>query len=108
MTDTGCGFFLNPHYYYYLIILLLLLLLLYRRTKPWCLHGLTGSAVSHRSIAPRFKPRPSYVKRVFRLSLRLITRGARSVHLAYCVHKVAVKQQHLHFYIAIETNDHYP
>ena len=51
------------------------------------LRGLTGSAISHRSIAPRFKPRPGYVRRVFHLTLRLITFGGRSAHLAYAVHK---------------------
>jgi len=52
-----------------------------------CHHGLTGSAIGHRSIAPGFKPRPSYVRRVFRLSLWLITFGDRSTHLAYLVPK---------------------
>jgi hypothetical protein len=36
-------------------------------------HVLTGSAVGHRSLAPGFKARPGYVRRVFHLSLRLIT-----------------------------------
>ena len=51
------------------------------------LHGLTGSAGGHRSIAPGFKPRPGYIRRVFHLSLRLITFEGRSDHLAYLVHK---------------------
>jgi len=52
-----------------------------------CLHGLTSCMVNHRSIAPGFKPRMGYVRRVFVLSLRLITFGGRSAHLAYLVHK---------------------
>ena len=51
------------------------------------LHGLTGSAVGHKSIAPRFKLRPGYVGKAFRVSLRLITFGGRSAHLANLVHK---------------------
>ena len=51
------------------------------------LHGLIGSAAGRRSLAPVFKPRSSYIRRVFRLSLRLITFGGRSAHLAYLVHK---------------------
>ena len=47
------------------------------------LHGLTGSAVGHRTTTPGFKPRPGYVRRVFHISLRLITFGGRSAHLAY-------------------------
>jgi len=51
------------------------------------LHGPTGSAVGHRSIAPGFKPRSDYVRRVFPLSLRFIILGGRSAHLKYLVHK---------------------
>ena len=47
------------------------------------LHDLTANAVGHRSIAPKFKLRPRNVRRVFLLSLRLITFGDRSAHLAY-------------------------
>ena len=42
-------------------------------TKVEIIHDLTGSVVCHRSIARGFKPRLGYVRRVFRLSLRLIT-----------------------------------
>ena len=50
-------------------------------------HGLTGSAAGHQSIAPRFKPRLAYVGRMFHLSIRLITFGGHSAHLAYPVQK---------------------
>ena len=56
-----------------------------------CLHGLTGSAVGHGSIAPGFKSRPGYVRRVFHFSLRLITFGNCLAHLAYLVHKSGLK-----------------
>jgi len=62
------------------------------------LRGLTSSAVGHRSIAPGFKTRPGYVRRVFQLSLRLITIGGRSTHLNYLVRtKVAVKRNIYNF-----------
>ena len=48
---------------------------------------LTGSIVGHRSIAPGFKLQPGYIRRVFHVSLRLITIGSCSAHLAYLVHK---------------------
>ena len=50
----------------------------------WHLHGLTGSAIGHRSIAPGFKPLPwlGYVRRVFHLSLCLITYEGHPLHLA--------------------------
>jgi len=51
------------------------------------LDGLTGSMVSHRSIAPGFKTQPGYVRRLFLVSLHLITFGGRLLHLAYLVHK---------------------
>ena len=44
------------------------------------LRGPTGSAVGHISIEPGFKARPGCVRRVFHLSLRLITFG-RSLEL---------------------------
>ena len=46
------------------------------------LHGLNGRVVGRRSIAPGFKPRLGYVRRVFYLSLRLITFGGCSTQLA--------------------------
>jgi len=59
--------------------------------------GLTGSKVGCRFIGPGFKPQPGYVRRLFHLSLCLITFGGHSADLAYLVHiKVAIKQQHLH------------
>ena len=61
------------------------------------LHGLTGSAVGHISIAPGFKPRPGYARRLFHLSLRLFTFGGRSAHLAHLVHKNGRKTANLHF-----------
>ena len=55
----------------------------------------TGSAVGHISTTSAFKPRPGLLRRVFLLSLRLITFGGRSVHLAYIVHRSDRKQQHV-------------
>ena len=55
------------------------------------LHGLSGSAVGHRSVAIGFKSRPGYVRRVFHVSLRLLTFVGRSAHLAYPVHKNGLK-----------------
>ena len=52
-----------------------------------CLHSLTGSVADHKSILPGFEPRPGYVRRLFHLSLYLISFGGQSVHLAYLVHK---------------------
>jgi len=51
------------------------------------LRGLTGSAAGHRYTTPGFNPRPGYVRRVFNLSLRLITFRGRSVYFPYPVHK---------------------
>ena len=45
-----------------------------------CLHGLTGSMISHISIAPGFKLQPGYVRRVFHLSFYLITFVGRPAH----------------------------
>ena len=39
------------------------------------------------SLASGFKPRLGYIRRIFHLSLRLITIGGSSAHLAYFVHK---------------------
>ena len=52
-------------------------------------HSLThsGSGFGRRSIAPGFKPRKGYVRRVFLPSYRLITFGGQSAHFAYIVHK---------------------
>ena len=61
------------------------------RIYQGCFHGLSFSVVGHRSIATGFKPRPGYVRRVFHLSLRLVTFGGRSAHLAYLVHKSGCK-----------------
>jgi len=55
--------------------------------KRGCLCGLTSCAVGHISIAPGFKPRPGYVRRVFHLSFRFITFEGPSPHLAHLVHK---------------------
>jgi len=46
-----------------------------------------GNSVGHRSITPRFKPRPGYIRGGGYLSLRLNTFIGRSGHLAYPVHK---------------------
>ena len=50
---------------------------------PWS----SGSVLHHRSLPPVFESRRGHIWRLFRLSLRLITFGGRSAHLAYLVHK---------------------
>ena len=50
---------------------------------PWS----SGSVLDHRSLPPVFESRRGHIWRLFRLSLRLITFGCRSAHLAYHVHK---------------------
>ena len=66
------------------------------------LRGLTGRVVGHGSVAPGYKPRPGYVRTVFHLSLRYVTVGGRSAHLAYLVYNSGpVKQQRLHVYILL-------
>jgi len=63
------------------------------------LHGLTGSVVGHRCIAPGFRPWPGYVRRVFHLLLRLITIGGHWAHSAYRVHKSGRKTSTSTFYL---------
>jgi len=55
------------------------------------LRGLISSVVGHRSIAPGFNPRLAYIRRVFHLSLHLITFGAGSTNLGYLVNKIGHK-----------------
>jgi len=50
---------------------------------PWS----SGSVLDHRSLPPVFESRRGHIWRSFYLSLRLITFGGRSAHLAYLVHK---------------------
>jgi len=50
---------------------------------PWS----SGSVLDYRSLPPVFKSRHGHIWRLFRLSVRLITFGGRSAHLAYLVHK---------------------
>ena len=50
-------------------------------------HGLTGSAVGPRSITHGFESWLGYIRRVFHLSLRLVTFRGRPTKLAYLVHK---------------------
>jgi len=57
------------------------------------IRGPTGSALDHISQPPEFESRREHIWRVFHLWLRFITFGGRSAHLAYRVHKVAVKHQ---------------
>jgi len=47
----------------------------------------SGSVLDYRSLPPVFKSRRGHIWRLFCLSLRLITFGSRSAHLAYLVHK---------------------
>jgi len=67
-------------------------------------YGLTGSAVGYRSIVPGLKPRSSYVRRVFHLSLRSITSGGRSAHLAYPVHKSGRKTATFYIYMYLHNH----
>jgi len=53
------------------------------RAPPWS----SGSVLDHRSLPPVFESRRGHIRRLFRLSLRLITFGGRSAHLVYQVHK---------------------
>ena len=53
------------------------------RAPPWS----SGSVLDHRSLPPVFESQRGHIWRLFRLSLRLITFGSRSAHLAYLVHK---------------------
>jgi len=57
---------------------------LYSR-KPYFCRNLYYMYFKYRT--PGFKPWPGYVRRVFHLSLRLITFRVRSAHLVYLVHK---------------------
>ena len=52
-------------------------------TPPWS----SVSVLDHRSLPPVFESGCGHIWRLFRLSLRLITFGGRSAHLAYHVHK---------------------
>ena len=60
-----------------------------KRENALC--DLAHCTIGQISVAPRFKLRPGYIRRVFHLSLRLITFGGRSAHLAYLVHKGGLK-----------------
>ena len=69
-----------------------------------CLHGLTGSSgsgVGHRSVVPRFKPWPDCIRKVFHLSLRLITFGGCSAHYPALCTNVTFKQVHLYLYMFV-------
>ena len=55
------------------------------------LRGLTGSALDHGLLPPEFESRRGHIWRVFHLSLRFITFGWRSFHLAYHVLKSGLK-----------------
>ena len=70
------------------VVNLVLALLLIPYQFERCLHELIGSVVGHIYIAPGFKLRPSYVRRVFHLSLRLITSGSCSAQLLYHLPKL--------------------
>ena len=69
------------------------------RAPPWS----RGSVLDHRSLPPVFESRRGHIWRLFRLSLRFITFGSRSAHLAYLVHRIGRKNiNHLnHFRIYI-------
>ena len=50
--------------------------------------GRTGSAIGNTFKTLGLKRRPSFVRMVFHLSLRLITFGGRSAHLVDLIHKI--------------------
>ena len=56
---------------------------------PWS----SGSVLDHRSLPPVFESRREHIWRLFHISLRSITFGSRSAHLAYLVHKSGRKHQ---------------
>jgi len=58
-----------------------------------CLRGLTVIVVDHISQPPEFKSPRGHVRRLFHLSLRLITFGGRSAHSTYRMHKSGCKHQ---------------
>ena len=72
------------------------------------INGLPGSVIGHRSIAPGFKPRTGYTRRVFHLSLRLITFEGRSAHLGYLVHKSDRKTRTFTFVGEQSSNEYIP
>ena len=57
--------------------------IMYSGAPPWS----CSSVLDHRWLPPVFESRRRHIWRLFRLSLRLITFGGRSAHLAYLVHK---------------------
>ena len=71
-------------------------------SKPWS----SGSVLDHISLPPVFESRRGHIWRLFRLSLRLITVGSRSAHLAYRVHKSGRKTSSLSklFYVSYYSN----
>jgi len=70
----------------------MVLVRVFNRFPPGRLHGLSGGAVGRGAIAPGFKLRPGYVRRVFHLSLRLsLPLEVAQPHLGYNVHKTGRK-----------------
>ena len=55
--------------------------------NQWCILGLTGSTLDHRSLPNGFESQHGHIWRVFHLWLHFITVGGHSVHLAHHVHK---------------------
>jgi len=53
------------------------------KTPPWS----RGSVLDHRSLPPGFESQREHIWRLFHLSLRFITFGGHSSHLAYQVHR---------------------
>jgi len=56
-------------------------------SNPRCPHGSTVNAAGHTTLTPLFELQLGYIWTLFRHSLRPITFGSRSAHLAYRVHK---------------------
>ena len=73
---TMYGFRNSKYIFWYIVYALY-------RAPPWY----SGSVLDYRSPPPVFESRRGHIWRLFRLSLRLITFGGRSAHLAYLVHK---------------------
>jgi len=64
-------------------IIIIISIVTHLGAPPWS----SGSVLDHRSLPPVFESWRRHIWRLFRLSLRFITFGCGSSHLAYLVHK---------------------
>ena len=71
--------------------IMLILFMYYSSCVPGAPPWSSGSVLDHRSLPPVFESRRGHIWRLFCLSLRLITFGGRSAHLAYLVQKIGSK-----------------